>query len=798
MSLGSTIRRLIGPLLILLVVGGGGTAALLAMRAQEADAGEARREAALERAGALAAELGRAVDQARDVMAGSFDEAAIAAALAAGDAGALAELEAAIAAADARILKVRIVPRGEHTPDYDSNPPLGFAAVELMRISEEGGQAPAPEAHLFGNDNQHVALIWRVSRGEELLGHLWMALDVAWLPEVMSRIVPAPGYAELTQSGAGPRPLVLAKGGAPTSRQGDTSLRLKVGETPWRLAYWPDPSQRGATTFLAELPVWSPAVLALVLVVLTVGGTAAMDMVRARRVAAEERAEAARRRAEQAKAAADKAAARQVGDADVEAAYATVEGESPGIVVEEEETKVKLPAEIFRAYDVRGVVGKSLTADVVRQIGRAIGAEAKARAQQTVVVGRDGRNSGPELQDALIEGLRGSGRDVIDVGRVPTPVLYFATHYLNTGSGVMVTGSHNPAPYNGLKIMLAGDTLFGDDIQRLRQRVESGELVKGDGSLQRMEVVDEYVRRVCEDIPVALGNSFRVVVDCGNGVAGEVAPKLLRALGHDVIELYCEVDGDFPNHHPDPSEPKNLADLIKTVKQEGADLGFAFDGDGDRLGVVDPGGRIIWADMQMMLFAKDVLSSNAGAEVVFDVKCSSRLARVIKQLGGRPVMWRTGHSFIKNKLKESGAPLAGEMSGHIFFQDRWYGFDDAIYAAARLLEILRGFKKAPKEIFAKLPAGVSTPELRVDIDEGEQTKLVGKLVQSDGFANGKRTTIDGLRVDYADGWGLVRASNTTPSLVLRFEADNKEALARIQNEFRQALAAIKPDLSLPF
>lgn len=456
------------------------------------------------------------------------------------------------------------------------------------------------------------------------------------------------------------------------------------------------------------------------------------------------------------------------------------------------------PAAIFRAYDIRGIVGKTLTPEIVREIGRAIGTEANERAQQTIVVGRDGRTSGPAIQEALVEGLRAAGRDVIDVGAVPTPVLYFATQHLNTGSGVMVTGSHNPPEYNGLKIMLAGDTLFGEEIRHLRERIVSGELARGDGRLQSMEVVDEYVRRVCEDIPVALGNSFRVVVDCGNGIAGDVAPKLLRALGHDVVELYCEVDGSFPNHHPDPSDPKNLADLVSKVKEEGAEIGFAFDGDGDRLGVVDPKGNIVWADRQMMLFARDVLSRNPGAEIIFDVKCSNRLAKVIQQLGGKPVMWRTGHSFIKSKLKETGAPLAGEMSGHIFFNDRWYGFDDAIYAAARMLEILMGLKRAPVQVFSKLPAGVSTPELRVDVEEGEQAKLVAKLVEAEGFSRGKRSTIDGLRVDYADGWGLVRASNTTPSLVMRFEADDDAALARIEGEFRDALQKVKPGIELPF
>ena len=345
-----------------------------------------------------------------------------------------------------------------------------------------------------------------------------------------------------------------------------------------------------------------------------------------------------------------------------------------------------MPDSILRAYDVRGIVGETLTPQIVRELGRAIGSEAYDRGQQTLVVGCDGRVSGPELMESLIDGLRSTGRDVIDVGRVPTPVLYFATHYMNTGSGVMVTGSHNPPQYNGLKIMLGGDTLFGDDITALKTRLQGGEIAGGAGSLQSMEVVDEYVRRVSEEIPVALGGALKVVVDCGNGIAGVVAPKLIRALGHDVIELYCEVDGNFPNHHPDPSDPGNLEDLIAAVRDNGADIGFAFDGDGDRLGVVDGTGRILWPDQQMMLFARDVLSRNEGAEIVFDVKCTNRLALVIAKLGGKPVMWKTGHSFIKNKLKESGAPLAGEMSGHIFFQERWYGFDDALYAAARMLE----------------------------------------------------------------------------------------------------------------
>lgn len=458
----------------------------------------------------------------------------------------------------------------------------------------------------------------------------------------------------------------------------------------------------------------------------------------------------------------------------------------------------ELPASIFRAYDIRGVVGESLGAGIVHEIARAIGSEAAERGRSTIVVGRDGRLSSPELAGALIEGLRATGRDVVDVGAVPTPVLYFATHYLGTGSGVMVTGSHNPAPYNGLKIMLGGETLSGAEIAALRSRLESGRLVAGAGACRHEEVRDAYVQEVCRNIVPARDRAFRVAVDCGNGVAGRVAPELFGALGHEVVELYCDVDGRFPNHHPDPSEPRNLRALIETVRSCRADLGFAFDGDGDRLGVVDSAGNIVWPDRQLMFFAADLLSRERGAQIVFDVKCSRHLGELIAARGGVPVMWKTGHSLIKKKLRHSGAPLAGEMSGHIFFADRWYGFDDALYAAARMLEILAADRRPSLEVFAELPGGVSTPELKVDMSEGRQHRFVDDLARRAGALSGKFTGIDGVRVDYADGFGLVRASNTTPSLVLRFEGDSPEVLSRIQTAFGNALLDIDPELALPF
>lgn len=452
---------------------------------------------------------------------------------------------------------------------------------------------------------------------------------------------------------------------------------------------------------------------------------------------------------------------------------------------------------IFKAYDIRGIVGRTLTDEIVFEIGRAVGTEAHACGCDTVVVGRDGRLSGPAFSQALSRGIQSTGTGVVDIGQVPTPLLYFATHQLKTGSGVMVTGSHNPPDYNGFKIVLAGRTLSGDGIQALRRRIEAGDLRDAaPGDYREAKVVDEYMARVLGDVQIA--RPLRLAVDCGNGVAGAVAPQLFRALGCDVTELFCEVDGRFPHHHPDPSQPDNLKDLIGTVRERRADLGLAFDGDGDRLGVVDARGEVIWPDRQMMLFATDILSRHPGAQIIFDVKCSRHLPRVIEEQGGRPLMWRTGHSLIKGKMKETGALLAGEMSGHIFFKERWYGFDDALYAAARMLEILSRDSRPASEVFASLPNAVSTPELRVDFAEGEHFTFMEKFLAATRFDDATISTIDGLRADFSDGWGLVRASNTTPSLIIRFEADDERALERIKEGFRTAMLAVKPDLVLPF
>jgi phosphomannomutase/phosphoglucomutase len=457
---------------------------------------------------------------------------------------------------------------------------------------------------------------------------------------------------------------------------------------------------------------------------------------------------------------------------------------------------VRLPPEIFKAYDIRGIVGKTLTAPVVESIGQAIGSEARDRGRSAVVIGRDGRHSGPELAAALAAGLRKSGVDVIDVGQVATPMLYFAAHHFDTHSGVAVTGSHNPPEYNGLKIMVDGETLAGAAIQALKTRIEQDRLAHGAGALRTQSIREDYLKRIVSDIRLA--RPMRLVVDCGNGVAGATAPELYRRLGCEVTELFCDVDGSFPNHHPDPSRPENLADVQRALAQGKGELGLAFDGDGDRLGVVTRSGKIIYPDRQLMLFAADVLSRNPGAEVIFDVKSTRHLFQWIRSHGGRPVMWKTGHSFIKQKLKETGAPLAGEMSGHVFFKERWYGFDDALYAGARLLEILAR-ERDPGAVLEALPNAVSTPELHLKLAEGENYTLIDTLKARARFDGAQEiVTIDGLRVEYADGFGLARPSNTTPVVVLRFEADNEAALKRIQGDFRRAILAVKPGAQLPF
>lgn len=458
---------------------------------------------------------------------------------------------------------------------------------------------------------------------------------------------------------------------------------------------------------------------------------------------------------------------------------------------------MNITEDIFRAYDIRGVVKSALTPDAVERIGQAFASEALNQQCNTVVIGRDGRLSSPELTQRLAKGLQQGGCDVIDVGMVPTPVLYYATHKLDTGTGIMVTGSHNPPQYNGLKMLIAGNTLYGDTIKALYQRIINNNIEQGTGSYTQHDIVYDYIDTIASDIKI--NKPLKIAVDCGNGVGGVIAPTLFKRIGCDVTELFCDVDGNFPNHHPDPAKLENIADVQQAIADNKLDLGLAFDGDGDRVGIIDNKQNVIWPDRQMMLYAADVLSRNPGAQIIYDIKSSSHLDTHIKKLGGEPLMWKTGHSFIKAKMKETGALLAGEMSGHIFFKERWFGFDDGLYSACRMLEILGQQSEPADKVFAALPDSFNTPELQIVFDEeGAHYAFMDKFKQQADFNGADISTIDGMRVNYDFGWGLIRPSNTTPSLVLRFEADDENGLEKVQALFKQQLQNVDASLPLPF
>lgn len=761
------------------------------------------------------------------------------------DLAALPETRALFAAADpvalaaagerhlrrfAGALKLRYILPGNYQLDNAAFPPLSYASLDML-IQAEANVDTLTEVHLHGTPTAHVVILEPVRNGTPRpAGFLHLSLSTAVLNNLLSDIGLDEGYAELIQPVSGSN-LVLAMTGLAAARQADP-VRADVPGTRLQIAYW-RPS--AILSVVEGSGRWLPYLPALLILL---GALVFLSLQRK-----QARAEAwARTMADMQAAAADTLSETLVSAAGEEVDPDLDDPESITLIeiTAGAETSTEIDPVIFRAYDIRGVVGKTLTKKAVRALAGAIGARAGALGQQRLVVGRDGRKSSPGLAKTLIEGLCASGRDVIDIGLVPTPLLYFATHHLGTGSGVMLTGSHNGPEYNGLKIMLAGHTLGGEDIKEIQRLAGAGEMTrfrtsggksavierrtgadeadtaalepdellsskKDKGKTAQADIAADYMCRVAGDIPVApgAGQKMKIVVDCGNGAAGVIAPQLLGMLGHEVIELYCDIDGRFPNHHPDPSQPENLRALIDKVQAEGADIGLAFDGDGDRLGVVDAGGRIIWPDRQLMLLAQDVLSRNPGAPIIFDVKCSRHLQSVIEAAGGRALMWKTGHSLIKDKMKEVDAPLAGEMSGHIFFKERWYGFDDALYTAARLIEIFTQAGQKPAEMFAALPEDSATPELRLPLAEAEHAdfmrQLEEKLMQRIApDQQAEAITLDGLRIEYSDGWGLVRPSNTSPNIILRFEGKDEAVLQRIQTEFAEAIRAVKPAAKLPF
>ncbi|OOZ37451.1 hypothetical protein BOW51_02350 [Solemya velesiana gill symbiont] len=737
------------------------------------------------------------------------------------DQGALRQEGADLRALMPSLVEVHFLPLEADEKDGGSSLLLSFAALAQVKAVEKSGVVSSAEVHQYGSKKQSIAFAVpiRESGDAPLAGVAHLAFSFHVIGRVFDDIDSLDGMLSVLQ-GSGENSLVLQQTGDTEKESADGSVA--VAGTIWRVAYWNMPPASGPTLLFMAVLLVVALLVGMILYFLSAklsralksdeatitGLLNTMGEARAGRLPNPKLAEfqsvfkllARAKPVSATVAAASKTAATAkkpptdvVGyELEIDSSLVT----DSAMVETAPVAGGSLPRGIFLTFDIRGVVGDTLTTNVAFELGRAIGSEAYDRGEQEVIVGWDGRDSGPTLSEALCRGLMDSGRDVVRVGMVPTPLLYFATHFLGSNTGVMITGSHNPPEYSGLKIVIGGETLEGESIQALRERVESGNLLQGSGMDQDQEIIRDYIARVTEDVQLA--RPLKVVVDSGNGVAGVVAPELLRALGCEVVELFSEVDGSFPNHRPDPSQPENLQALVGMVQERNADIGLAFDGDGDRLGVVDSNGKVIWPDRLLMLLAKDVLARQPGSDVIFDVKSTRHLATEVLAYGGRPIMSKTGHSLIKAKMKETGALLAGEMSGHIFFRERWYGFDDALYSCARLLEILSTEPLSSAEVFSELPESVSTPELHLELPREKCMELLVGLAKERPFPDAKLVTMDGVRAEFRDGWGLARASNTTPVMVFRFEGDNPDVLERIQGMFRERMLALDPSLSLPF
>ena len=728
--------------------------------------------------------------------------------------------------------RVELFERGKAEVELNASIPITFAAMDVIKRAESQPYV-GPEAFKLGQ-NVIIYVAQPITHDGKVSGVLFMAISMNYFIDPLQSFDPDHGNVILQQRFEGAPTAAILQYGANVGSEIPLYAELQTGN--WRLAYSPDRQTREPILSWTMLIVPFAAAFSLVLGTASLGfgrlfraleedGTKFMDdtsrLLRGRapgvnaynlsmfETLANNTGKFARSRGPLDNATQQSSSKHtdEYNDAKrdehsdsedfLEVRSTPADENNFGIEVSEDTSPIgmglDLDPEIFRAYDIRGIVTSNLTSEIVYWIGRAFAGQAREANQERVAVGRDGRLSSPELSEALIRGLTEGGLDVLDIGMVPTPLLYYATHALNTGTGIMITGSHNPPDYNGLKMVLAGTTLAEDSIQTLRARIESNNLPEGEGSSETVDIIASYLDRVTED--VVLAQAPKIVIDCGNGVAGNVAPQLLRDLGCEVIELYCEVDGNFPNHHPDPAEQENLADLITVVEAENADLGLAFDGDGDRLGVITNKGTIIWPDKLLMLFSRDIVGRNPGSDIIYDVKCSRHLNTLISEYGGRPIMCKTGHSNIKAKIKETGALLGGEFSGHICFAERWYGFDDALYSAARLLEITASETKTVEELFDEFPITFMTPELKIQTTESRKTEVMQLLNSKGDFGGGTMTNIDGIRVDYPDGWGLIRQSNTSPVLTLRFEADGQAPLDRIQKIFQSQLHKLDPALT---
>ncbi|MGQ3850145.1 phosphomannomutase/phosphoglucomutase [Pseudomonas capsici] len=737
------------------------------------------------------------------------------------------------------LIGARIDPKGLNDVDPQGSLPVSFATLDMLNDAAQGQAAP-PEARKLGERWViYSAAPVRADPTQPILGTLLLAFDPQRLINALPAMPAEAGKVVLSQQfGTGQAQIFLQRGDA----GGGKTTRFDTGHANWKLEFTPGSSLNASPSLLLLLLA---AIIALTGALL---GLHFNERALQRRIGEDARqlnqllqelsdgkavkpfglslealnslAQALARfspRGQQQPVVSEEAdtanSARNTApdtqwtdplfqDTDIldidllDENQDFLRSEHPPVMSSQESAAPKLPDSIFRAYDIRGVVGDTLNAETAYWIGRAIGSESLAQNEPNVSVGRDGRLSGPELVQQLIQGLHDSGCHVSDVGLVPTPALYYAANVLAGKTGVMLTGSHNPKDYNGFKIVIAGDTLANEQIQALHDRIKTNNLTFQKGSITKVDILDRYFQQIKNDIVMA--RKLKVVVDCGNGAAGVIAPQLIEALGCEVISLFAEVDGNFPNHHPDPGKLENLEDLIAKVKETGADLGLAFDGDGDRVGVVTNKGNVVYPDRLLMLFALDVLKRNPGADIIFDVKCTRRLTPLISEHGGRPVMWKTGHSLIKKEMKKSGALLAGEMSGHIFFKERWFGFDDGIYSAARLLEILSQESRSAEDLFETFPNDISTPEINIKVTDVTKFSIIEALEKDAQWGDAKLTSIDGVRVDYPNGWGLVRASNTTPVLVLRFEAETEAELQRIKDVFHTEIKKVAPDLKLPF
>ena len=801
--------------------------ALFAQQAIHSGASRSARATAQSVSEAVAARLAGAVTARRDLLALVLSEGRAAAALSSGDPSAIKAEEAVIQQRVAGLLQVRLLPRDASQPDPAGAAPLGYAGLDLLRRTVDSGRPSAAEIHQIKSGAPYLAMALPVNVAGRNAGVLFAAWDMRFLVGLLEQSPAFQGRLQLVQGGDGG--YVLAKG--PGGQDGPlTEGAVEVPDSIWKVSYGTDPDTGGMGGLLTMASVVAAGGLALLLSVFLQWRALARDL-RADMGTLVNLGEAILRRengaARQAQVASTRDAiallsqyARESREMPATAAAPAVRRAVPmgglpqsrtqGMEVEELDSdpaellaarprkapKIDIPDTLFRAYDVRGVVGQALTGPFAELLGQAVATLVQEQGGHRVAVARDARPSSPQLAEALVRGLNAGGCDVLDIGQAPTPLLYFAMHTQPVQAGVVVTGSHNPADYNGFKIVIGDRVLDGDELLALRRRMLEGVFSQGNGSIERVDLVAEYVEAVVREVQLA--RPLKVVVDAGNGVAGDLAVATLEALGCEVVPLFCEPDGSFPNHHPDPSQPDNLASLMLEVQAQDADIGIALDGDGDRLGVIDNTGANVWPDSILMLLAADILGRHPGVDILYDVKSSRHLASFILGHGGRPIMWKSGHSRMRAKMLETGALLGGEFSGHLFIKERWFGFDDAVYAAVRVLELLALEPRGASELFAELPSSPSTPEYHLMLEEGQSRELMRALDAHKVFDDARLVELDGLRVEFGSGWGLIRPSNTTPSLTFRFEADDERSLEEIKSRFRDLLRRVAPDMQAPF